>query len=115
MWGERGGASLTHQRGRAWRWSGTWQNFRNRRLGAWAHVLMEGGAPPPRARTGSVHVDDPLTMEGAVPRSHLFSARFDPLEKLVSSLHAALAAGEVITVDLLDTLVPYEAEEFRAS
>jgi hypothetical protein len=52
---------------------------------------------------------------GAVPRSHLFSARFDPLEKLVSSLHTALAAGEVITADLLDTLVPYEAEEFRAS
>ena len=73
-----------------------------------------GGAPPPRARAGSVHVDDHLTMVGgAVPRSHLFSARFDPLEKLVSSLHTALAAGEVITADLLDTLVPYEAEELK--
>ena len=52
---------------------------------------MEGGAPPPRARAGSVHVD--------------FDGHPDPLTELIASLRAAVSAGEVISASILDTLV----------
>jgi hypothetical protein len=52
---------------------------------------MEGGAPPPRARTGSVHVD--------------FDGHPDPLTEMVASLRAAVSTGEVISASILDTLV----------
>lgn len=56
-----------------------------------------GGAPPPRARTGSVHVD--------------FNGDPDPFTELIASLRAAISAGEVMSASFLDTLVATFYEE----
>ena len=49
---------------------------------------MEGGAPPPRARTGSVFVDEN-----------------DDVRLIIAQLRAAVSAGEVIPAFTLDSLV----------
>ena len=49
---------------------------------------MEGGAPPPRARTGSVFVDEN-----------------DDVRLIIAQLRAAVSAGEVIPASTLDSLV----------